>query len=258
MTFPDFFWRLFEIGVIVLVIACVRKPQLRTNVMAAITGATDYAIGLVTTPLGRELARIAAKESELEDARLHCSNLRGTLNHERNVRDQRARELTEADATWNMAIDQKLGDAAVEEAVLQANLAERRLAIQQGVVSDVEAAVSKAYVTVHDVRSQLQTLQLNCTEEEAKAKAQSVIADATGVLETIKHLVTSDSEEKTDEASIDEALEQAKARLEDAQGTAGEGKLAATRPNDLAATRARLERERNAKTGDAPAAAPQS
>src|SRR5262245_3862189 len=144
MTLFSFLTFLVVLGIVGVVIAAIASPKFRMNLKIWGNKTSDN----MNSDIDRELALIEAQEKIVADGRRKASDLRGTLNNERNKLATAEDALKSANTDLDLAIDmaRKRGvkdedlehDAIVAEqaANVQAKTNERD--IQSGTVTSIE------------------------------------------------------------------------------------------------------------------------
>lgn len=184
----------------------------------------------LTTAVERELALIAEQEAVVEKAKRQASDIRGTLNNERNKLTAANGALDQANKDLDLAISMaKQKKADITDAELEAdpivaqqatnvqNLTNER-DIQASTVASIEGTVDVTKRAVADAQAKLKDLQLTVKSHEAKAKATTALQGAASVVDSMKGMGSAGAKIAKEGDKVNEEFEQAKARLEDAQG----------------------------------------
>jgi chromosome segregation ATPase len=207
-------------------------------------------INSTTTEIERAERRVAVLAATIKEQERHCSDLRGTLNHEKNKLVTAQGELKKAEADYDLAKEAKLGDAAEKDCLDKIGAAEDAMHVQEGVVADIQKSVDVSRLAVAKAAGELQKLQNTVKSAAAKAVATSAINNASDVLQATKDLSKATSDIGKDLDKIDEKYEQAKTRMEDAQGSETDRKLEeARRSKERDDIKKRMEERRNAENG---------
>lgn len=246
-------WLVFELllAAVVLLLALLVIPNpmrdgLRRTVRTLFKRAHDSA----TTPIERELELIAGPQKVIDDSLQQVQDLRGSLLHESNVLLQRLDELHLAEDGYFRLTD----DAAADPQSINAQLTvvadkEEEVGIQQAVVDGIQTAVSAALGAVEKARKEIRRLELVVKSDEAKAKATTALDNASRVIAAAQAIGVTGSALQRESDTVQEEFEKAKARIEDAQGTAAEREFKARRQQEqLNEVRQRLEARRAGRT----------
>ena len=225
MTLFGFLAFVLVLGIVGVVIGAIVSPKFRLN-LSVLWGKGNTNL---TTPIDREMALIEKEEKIIADGRRKASDLRGTLNNERAKLTTAEQALVASNADLDLAIGmaRKRGVAdadlqndtivAEQAGSVQAKTTERD--IQKSTVASIEGTVAQTKQAVEAAAAKLRELQLTVKSHEAKAKATSAIGGATDVLESFKGMNSVGSQIAKEGDKVNEQFEQAKARLEDAQGS---------------------------------------
>jgi chromosome segregation ATPase len=213
-------------AVVGTVIGCVVSPAFRRNVLILLGKGNNK----LTTPIDRELALIAEQEEIVSKAARKASDLRGTLNNERNKLADKNRALETANGDLDLAIsmaknknanitDAELeADAMVQQQAANVQAATSERDIQAQTVASIEQTVAVTKQAVADAQAKLKELQLTVKSHEAKAKATSALRGAADVVDSFKGMNSTGAKIAREGDKVNEEFEQAKAQLEDAQG----------------------------------------
>jgi chromosome segregation ATPase len=213
---------------------------------------------LAVDPIDEEMALIEKESKIVEDGQRKASQLKGSLNNEKNKLGTLQTELKSATDDYNLAASMKdAGKPGAEDMVNQqlANVdgKQQELDAQTQVVAQIQATVDTTYAAINQAKTKLGELQRTCKSHAAKAKATEVANSAASVLESYKGLNSVGSKIAKAGDKVNEQFEQAQARLGDAQGTPAEQAFEAAKADQgRDALRAKLEAAR--KGTPAPAA----
>jgi len=227
MTLFGFLTFLVVLAIVGVVVAAIASPKFRLNLKILFGKGNNK----LTTPIERELALIEEQEKIVANGRRQASDLRGTLNNERNKLKAADDAVTAAQADLDLAIqmarrnnpnitDEQLEQDPVvleQASNVQAKTTERD--IQAQTVASIENTVKQTKDAVAAAQDKLRELQLTVKSHEAKAKATTAINGATDVLESFKGMNSVGAQIAREGDKINEQFEQANARLEDAQGS---------------------------------------
>ncbi len=206
-------------------------------------------LGKATSEIERAELRVAQLDSQIKGNERTASDLRGTLNHEKNKLQTRKDEQAAAEADYKLAVEDKLGDNVVNDSLDKVGLAEEAVHAQETVVEDIQKSVDATRLAVAKAAKELKGLQNKVTSKAARAKATAAANSAAGVLEASKDISKATSDLGKDLDKVDEQYEQSKTRFEDQQGSESERKLEEARNNRARdEIRKRME-ERNKPTG---------
>lgn len=184
----------------------------------------------LTTAVERELALIAEQEAIVAKASRKASDLRGTLNNERNKLTAANTAVDNANKDLDLAISMAKGKKAdITDAELEADPMVAQQAqnvqsatterdIQAQTVSSIEGTVATTKQAVADAQAKLKELQLTVKSHEAKAKATGALRGAADVIDSFKGMNSTGAKIAKEGDKVNEEFEQAKANLEDAQG----------------------------------------
>jgi chromosome segregation ATPase len=215
---------------------------------------------LAVDPIDEEMALIDKEAKIVADGQRKASELKGTLNNEKNKLSQLETDVTSATNDYNLAAQMKdAGQAGADEMVASqlANVGakEAERDAQKSVVADIQATVDATYSAVSQAKSKLSELQRTAKSHQARAKATQVNDSAAAVLESYKGMNSVGAKINAAGDKVNEKFEQSKARLDDAKGTPAEQAFeAAKAAQGNSSLQARLEAARKGTT--APAAAP--
>ncbi len=230
---------------VVAVLAIVPNP-FRQSVRDTLAILVGKGLKSSTSELDRAEHRVAQLAAEIKENERKASDLRGTLNHEKNRLTALNGELAAAEADYDLAKSEKLGEQAESDCIDKIGVAEEAMKAQEVVVSDIEKAVDATRLAVAKAAGELKKLQNKVKTAAARDVATKAITSAASVLDTTKDMAKATSEIGRDLDKIDEQYEQAKARFEDAQGSETERKLEEARRNkEREEIRKRLEERRN-------------
>ena len=234
---------IFAAGVAVLAIVPNPFRQSVRDTLAILIG---KGVASTTTEIERAERRVAVLAAEIKDNERKASDLRGTLNHEKNRLADRKKELGAAEADYDLAKEQKLGDKAEQDCLDKIGEAEEAFRTQEAVVADIEKSVDATRLAVAKAAGELKKLENKVKSKAARDVATKAISSASNVLEASKDIAKATSEIGRDLDKIDEKYEQAKARFEDAQGSETERKLEEARRNkEREEIKKRMEERRN-------------
>jgi len=202
-----------------------------------------------TTPLERELALVAGPQKVIDDALQQVQDLRGNLLHERNVLLQRRDVLHATEEAYYKACDEKADGGTINEQVALVADNEQEMSIQQSIVDGLESACSTACAAVDTARKELRKLQMTVKSDEAKAKATAALGNAAKVIEAAQSVSANGGALAEASRSVHAEFEQARARLDLAQGTPLERELRSVKEQEeLSAVRKRLDARRAAQS----------
>ncbi len=232
---------------VVAVLAIVPNP-FRQSVRDTLAILIGKGLNSSTSELERAERRVAVLAAEIKENERKASDLRGTLNHNKNKVGTLKKELAAAEADYDLAKEQKLGEAAEADCIDKIGQAEEALRAQEVVVSDIEKAVDATRLAVAKAAGELKKLQNKVKTAAARDVATKAITSAASVLDTTKDMAKATSEIGRDLDKIDEQYEQAKSRFEDAQGSETERKLEEARRNkEREEIKKRMEERRKGK-----------
>jgi len=196
------------------------------------------------TPIERELALIAGPQKVIDDSQAQVQDLRGTLLHESTVLMQREDDLAAAEAQYYKAADDST-DTGIDELVLLVAEREQEVALQKNVVDGMQAAVVAACAGVDKARKELRRVQMTIKSDEAKARATQALDAAARVIDAARSITVNGSALNEASKEVNHDFEQARARLDNMQGSAAERELKqATDRQDLLDLRKRLDAKR--------------
>jgi len=209
---------------------------------------------LKVDPVDEELALIAKEEKIISDGRLKASQLKGTLNNEKNKLTAAQGDLKSATDDYNLAASMKdAGKPGADEMVatqLQ-NVASKQSEVddQTKIVADLQGTVDATYSAVTAAQQKLTTMQSTAKSHAARAKAAQVATSAASVLESFKGMNSVGAKIAKAGDKVNEQYEQAKARLDDARGTQAEQDFEKAKAGQgLSDLQARLEAQRKGTT----------
>jgi phage shock protein A len=182
-------------------------------------------LGSATSEIERAEQQVARLETQIKQNEHTASDLRGTLNHEKNKLTATKEDLKKTEADYQLAKEDKLGEATENDCLDKIGIAEEAVHTQELVVEDIQKSVDATRLAVAKAAKELKGLQNKVKSKAARAKATSAIKSAATVLETSKDISKTTGELGRDLDKIDEQYEQAKARFEDSQGSDAERKL---------------------------------
>lgn len=200
-----------------------------------------------TTNLQRAELRVKQLSAQIDNDKRKSSDLRGTLNNEKNHLSQRQEELKAAEADYELAKEQKLGEQAEADCLDKIGAAEEAVSSQQSVVNDIQSSVDATRLAVAKAAGELKKLQNVVKTKAGRDVATKAISSAADVLKTSKDIAQTTSQIGHDLDKIDEEYEQAKARFEDAQGSETERKLEEARQKKQREDIRKRMEERNGK-----------
>lgn len=237
-------------GIVVVVVgaAAIIPNPFRDTVRDALSVWFGRGSKLGTSEIERAEARVRALEAQIKEDNRKVSDLRGSLNHAKNVLTDRKSDLKKAEADYELAREQKLGEQAEQDCLDAIGAAEEAMRAQESVVEDFQKSVDVTRLAVAKAASEVKKLALKVQSKAAKDAATRVMNSASKVLEDTKDIAKATSDIGKDLDAIDEKYEQAKARLEDAQGSETERKLEEARKNkERDEIRKRMEERKNAE-----------
>ncbi|HEY9774284.1 MAG TPA: hypothetical protein V6C81_10835 [Planktothrix sp.] len=198
-----------------------------------------------TTSIERELKLIAGPQKIIQEASEKVQDLQGSLFHERNVLMLREDDLARAEETYYKAADEKADQTAIDETLGLVQDKQHEIEIQQGIVEGLEGAVQASCSAVVKARQELRGLELKVKSDEAKSKATTVSENAAKVIEAARSIGVTGGALQQESDAVHEQYEQARAKLEDAQGTPAEREFKSRkRQEELTALRKRLDEQR--------------
>ncbi len=220
-------------GLIVLtVLGCIFSSKFREKVLLTLGVRANKALDSMTTAVERVEARVEQLSDEVKRNSRRVSDLKGQLNHEKNILKRMQDELSGSVANYKRAKaaseqnpDDNLLKETVNHTVDEAERKRTEVTAQEGVVAHLQEAVDTAREAIARATSELKKLQSKVATGAAKAKASAALSSAADVLEATKDVANRTSGIGKDLDAIDLGLEQSKARLEDAQGSDVERKL---------------------------------
>lgn len=227
------------LGIAGVIIGAIVSPDFRRN-LGILFGKGNNKL---TTAVERELALIAEQESIVAKASRKASDLRGTLNNERNKLTAANAAVDTANADLDLAISMAKGKKAdITDAELEADPIVAQQAtnvqtttserdIQAQTVASIESTVAVTKQAVSDAQAKLKELQLTVKSHEAKAKATSALRGAADVVDSFKGMNSTGAKIAREGDKVNEEFEQAKAGLEDAQGPQAQRDFEAAKRN---------------------------
>ena len=214
------------LGIVGVIIGAIVSPDFRRN-LGILFGKGNAKL---TTAVERELALIAEQEAIVAKASRKASDLRGTLNNERNKLTAANSAVDTANADLDLAISMAKGKKAdITDAELEADpivaqqatnvqTATTERDIQAQTVASIESTVAITKQAVADAQAKLKERQLTVKSHEAKAKATGALRGAADVVDSFKGMNSTGAKIAKEGDKVNEEFEQAKAGLEDAQG----------------------------------------
>jgi len=205
---------------------------------------------LKVDPIKEELALIEKEATIVANGQRKASELKGTLNNEKNKLSQVESELTSATSDYNLAASMKDAGKPGADEMVAAQLAnvsakEQERDAQKQVVTDIQSTVDATYDAVAQAKTKLAELQRTAKSHEARAKATEVSNSAAAVLESYKGMNSVGAKINAAGNKVNEKYEQAKARLDDAKGTPAEQAFEqAKAAQGMGSLQARLEAQR--------------
>lgn len=251
-------WMLVDIWLVglvaVAVLVLVPNPA-RDMVRSTFAIWTRRVRKATTTPIERELALVAGPQQIINDAHQQVLDLQGALQHENNVLLRCQDDLTEAEEAYFRTDEElkelaggKNGSDKLDDMVAVVAEKEEEVRLQQGVVDGLRGAVSTAVTAVAQAKRELRRLQMTVRSDEAKAKATEALSGAAAVIDAARKLGAATSELAEESTAVADEFNQARARLQELQGSAEEQEFAARkRQEDLSAVRRRLEQKRTTR-----------
>jgi len=239
MTLYSLIALLIGLGIAGVIIGAIVSPDFRRN-LGILFGKGNSKL---TSPVDRELALIAEQEAIVAKASRKASDLRGTLNNERNKLTAANATLDQANKDLDLAISMaKAKKANITDAELEADPIVAQQAtnvqnatgerdIQAQTVSSIESTVTVTKQAVTDAQAKLKELQLTVKSHEAKAKATSALRGAADVVDSFKGMNSTGAKIAKEGDKVNEEFEQAKAGLEDAQGPQAQRDFEAAKRN---------------------------
>lgn len=223
--------------VALLVLGCIIPSSFRENLRLGLGIRITEGVNALATDAERAEARVNKLADEISENERKVSEMRGTLNHERNnVLAQLNRELQTAIDDYDMVNDElsaNPGDTTLQAAAAsqldRVELARKAVEDQEGVVATHQATADSAREAIERARRELTQLQGKVRSGKAKEKATVTLGKAASVLEASKDIANRSTGLGKDLNAVDEKHEQAKARFEDAQGSASDRKVAELR-----------------------------
>lgn len=226
-------------GVLVALVAlgCIIPSSFRENLRLGLGIRITEGVNALATDAERAEARVNKLADEISENERTVSELRGTLNHEKNnFLAQLNRDLESAIADYDMVNDELSANpadttlqAAAASQLDRVELARKAVEDQERVVATHQATVDSAREAIERARRELTQLQGKVRSGKAKEKATVTLGKAASVLEASKDIANRSTGLGKDLDAVDEKHEQAKARFEDAQGSASDRKVAELR-----------------------------
>lgn len=182
---------------------------------------------LTVDPIDEEMALIEKEAKIVADGQRKASELKGSLNNEKNKLATLQSELKSATDDYNLAASMKDAGKPGAEEMVASQLAnvdgkEQEVTAQTQIVTDIQSTVDATYTAVNQAKSKLADLQRTAKSHQARAKATEVANSAASVLESYKGMNSVGAKINAAGEKVNEKFEQAKARLGDAQGTPAE------------------------------------
>ena len=226
MTLFGFLALVLGLGIAGVIAGAIFSPKFRRNLN--IWG--DKVNDGMNSDIDHEVKLIEKQEAIVADGRRKASDLRGTLNNERTKLAAANTAVTEATNDLKLAIEMAKGrglttneqleaDPIVSEQAAKVEAANTERDILAGSVASIEGTVKTTKDAVEAAQAELRRLQLTVKSHAAKAKATDAVNGAANVIDSFKGMNSTGSEIAKYGDRINEKHEQAKARLEDAQGS---------------------------------------
>jgi hypothetical protein len=223
--------------VALLVLGCTIPSSFRDNLRLGLGIRIGESVKLLATDAERAEARVNKLADEIAENKRKVSDMRGTLNHEKNnVLVQLNRDLAAAIADYDMVNDELTrnpNDQTLAQTVAgqldKVELARQAVETQEGVVATHQGTVDSAREAIEQARREITQLQGKVRNAKAKEKATTTLKTAASVLEASRDIANRSSGLGKDLNAVDEKHEQAKARFEDAQGSSSDRKVAELR-----------------------------
>lgn len=214
-------WLLFDAGLAIVAIlaALILVPSpFRDSLLKAVRINIKKAKETTTTPIEREMALIAGPQKTVEDAQQQVLDLQGSLQHENNVLLLRQDELTQAEGVYYKSVDDRSDAGIVEQNVVLVAEKEEEVNLQQTVVNGLQTAVATAYGAVEEARRELRRLQMTVKSDQARDMARVALENAAKVIEAAQSIGVTGGALARESRAIEQGFQEAKARLEMAQG----------------------------------------
>ena len=221
-------------GVVALLALGLTVPSpFRDNLRLGLGIRFGNAVDSLASDAERAEARVTKLANDIKENERKVSDMRGTLNHEKNVLVTTERTLEETIADYELAESESNAnpnDATLKQVVADQldKVEEARQAVdtQKEAVATHQDAVDAAREAIAAAGREIKQLQSKVRSAAAKEKAGASLRAAANVLETTKDISSRSSGLGKDLDKVDEKFEQAKARLDDAKGSDSDRKLA--------------------------------
>jgi chromosome segregation ATPase len=191
------------------------------------------AVDSLASDAERAEARVNKLAADIKENERKVSDLRGTLNHEKNVLKRTESELDAAIADYDLAEDaanREPGNAGLQQMVAEqldkVEQARQAVDTQKEVVGTHQEAADAAREAIALASREIRSLQTKVRSAQAKEKAAGSLRSAATVLETTKDLANRSTGLGKDLDKVDEKFEQAKEHLRSAQGSDSDRRLA--------------------------------
>ena len=249
-------------AVVVLLIAGLTIPSpFRENLRLGLGVRLGNAVDGLASDAERAEARVNKLASDIKENERKVSDMRGTLNHEKNVLKRTEGELENAIADYDLAESEAAAnpnDATLKQVVAdmldKVEGARQAVEAQEQAVATHQEAVDAARDAIAAAGREIKQLQTKVRSAQAKEKAAGSLRSAAAVLETTKDIASRSSGLGKDLDKVDEKFEQAKEQLKGAQGSDSDRKLAEIKAKRQQGDTA--EWLKNRKAGNTGAAAP--
>lgn len=208
-----------------LVIGAIVPNPFRQKIRDTISIFLGKTLDNASSEIDRAELRVNKLAAETKENERKASLLRGSLNHEKNQLVKLKDELKQAEADYELAVADKLGEAVEADCLDKVGLAEEAVAQQEVAVADIEKSVDAVRLAVAKAARELKSLQNKVKTASVRSKATAAISSAADTLETSKDIAKATGELGRDLDKLDEQYEQAKTRFEDSQGSEAERKL---------------------------------
>ena len=219
-----------SVAAIVAGLAIIPNP-FRQSVRDTLSIFLEGLLSSATTELQRAENRLKVLEKELSNNQRIASDMRGSVNHNKNLLNTRKAELKKAEDDLQLAIDQKLGKNVEDDCIDAIGAAEEAVHVQALVVEDFQKSADTVRLAIAKAAKEVQALGRTVQSKAARDTATKVLSSAADILQATKEMGKATSEIGRDLDKIDEKYEQAKTRLEDSQGSKTERKLEEARAN---------------------------
>jgi hypothetical protein len=221
-------------GLVALLVLGLTIPSpFRDNLRLGLGIRLGQGIDSMASNAERAEARVTKLANEIKENERKVSDLRGTLNHEKNVLTRVEGELEAAIADYDLAEGESTAnpnDETLKRVVADQldKVEEARQAVdtQKDAVHQHQEAVDAAREAIAAAGREIKQLQSKVRSAAAKEKAGASLRAAASVLETTKDIANRSSGLGKDLDKADEQYEKDKARLEDAKGSDSDRRLA--------------------------------